>query len=302
MTECERLINAGAFSVDFLRTETICGHFVDENTKKTWMVELDLLREFDRICKKYDLRYFAFGGTILGAVRHHGFIPWDDDIDVAMPMADYLRIQAIAQEEIRHPYVLQTPYLDPGSFFSFMKLRNSETTFTSKVFHAQSFNQGAFIDIFPLVECPPDKIQEQRAQIYPSIMRCSNYMKRGGEDVLNARQLERMKTFYTEDPMSEHEKIYKELNNPKYKDCGWYTHASLFLNYDEYHIWESALWKDTIEWPFAITTVPLPNGWEQIMTEYYGNYMEFPPVEQRVSLHADMIIDMDTPYKNYIWP
>lgn len=299
-TEIERIKQSGLLPGSFFDEEERDGINVSRELKSIWAVELDLLNEFDRVCKKYNLRYYAFGGTLLGAVRHHGFIPWDDDIDVAMPMEDYKLIQEIAQKEFIHPYKLQTPYLDKGSYFSFMKLRNENTTFMSKVYSAQQFNQGAFIDIFPLVECPPDKVKEQRDKIFPSIMRCSNYMKRGCESMLNEQQMERYKVFYTDTPLAEYEKIITEFDNPDYRGCGYYTHASLFFNRDEYHVWKSSLWSDVIDWPFENMEVPIPFGWESIMEEYYGDYMQLPALEKRVSNHSDMIIDMENPYKLYI--
>ena len=125
-------------------------------------------------------------------------------------------------------------------------------------------------------------------------------MKRGCESMLNEQQKERFHEFYTESPVVEYEKIVKEFDNPSYRGCGYYTHASLFFNRDEYHIWESHLWSDSINWKFENMFVPIPVGWETIMEEYYGNYMEFPPIDKRVSNHGDMIIDMDNPYQKYI--
>jgi len=73
----------------FLQSEYRDGYFVDATMKRVWAVELDLLEQFQNICKRHSLKYYAIGGTLLGAVRHKGFIPWDDDIDVGMPRADY---------------------------------------------------------------------------------------------------------------------------------------------------------------------------------------------------------------------
>ena len=97
MTEAERIMQKGFLRKDFLKEEVICDFLVDEKRKKIWAIELDLLREFDRVCKKYNLKYYMWFGSLIGAIRHHGFIPWDDDLDVAMLREDYERFMEVAK-------------------------------------------------------------------------------------------------------------------------------------------------------------------------------------------------------------
>ncbi|MBQ3939443.1 MAG: LicD family protein, partial [Clostridia bacterium] len=80
-------------------------------------VQLRLLKEFDRVCRENGLQYFAVHGTLLGAVRHEGFIPWDDDIDVAMPREDYDRFAALAPKALKTGFFFQTPENDPTCFY-----------------------------------------------------------------------------------------------------------------------------------------------------------------------------------------
>lgn len=101
---------------DFYNKERICGHVVTEKMKRIWAVQLDLLREFKQICEENGLRYFLWSGTLLGAVRHQGFIPWDDDIDVAMPREDYDRFRSLGRQGLKKPYELQTNENDSGIF------------------------------------------------------------------------------------------------------------------------------------------------------------------------------------------
>ena len=90
---------------DIHTDEIRCDFLVTTDRKKVWQVELELLAEFDRICRKYGLRYFADYGTLLGAARHKGFIPWDDDIDVTMMRPDYERLkQIMKQERLPEPF------------------------------------------------------------------------------------------------------------------------------------------------------------------------------------------------------
>lgn len=113
------------------------------------LCELDLLKEAIRVIEKHNLRYFLIGGTTLGAVRHGGFIPWDDDIDIAMPRKDYDKFMKLS-EEFTGKYFLQNFETDPKYPYNFAKLRNSETTFKEKQFSHIKMNHGVYIDIFPM--------------------------------------------------------------------------------------------------------------------------------------------------------
>ena len=90
----------------FFDEEVRCNYIVKSLMKEVWAVEMDLLEEAKRVFEKYNLRWYAIGGTLLGAVRHKGFIPWDDDIDIAMPRSDYAKSQELAGDEFCYPYFL----------------------------------------------------------------------------------------------------------------------------------------------------------------------------------------------------
>ena len=151
MTEIDRLLQKGVMPESFLFPETRCGFFVDEKRKKTWAIAIDLLLTFDEVCKRNNLRYCLSYGTLLGAIRHNGFIPWDDDVDVCMPRDDYERLQEM-KDKFCHPYFLQTPFTDRGYYYSYIKLRNSNTTAFSKNlrYHMSSnnCNSGMSLDVF----------------------------------------------------------------------------------------------------------------------------------------------------------
>ena len=143
----------------WLEPEEKWGFQVTRQRKEIWAVELDLLHELDRVCKKHGLTFFADSGTMLGAIRHKGFIPWDDDIDVAMMRDEYEQLCKIAGEEFSYPYFFQTEYTDHGTLRGHAQLRNSMTTAVLKdENHTQyPFNQGIFIDIFPLDAAAPNE-------------------------------------------------------------------------------------------------------------------------------------------------
>ena len=133
----------------FFEEETRNGYLISSEMKKVWAVELDLLCELDRVCKKYNLRYFLHGGSLLGAVRHRGFIPWDDDIDVVMFREDYDRLVQVGETEFQHPLFLQSTYSEKKYITGHCQLRNSNTSavLVDQYTYARC-NMGIFIDIF----------------------------------------------------------------------------------------------------------------------------------------------------------
>ena len=120
-------------------------------------IELDILKEFIRICHELNLTYYAAYGTVLGAIRHRGFIPWDDDIDVAMPREDYDFFLEKAQFLIKDNYFVQTYKTDKEYSQPFAKMRRSDTTFIEKASKYMDINHGIYIDIFPLDGYPKSK-------------------------------------------------------------------------------------------------------------------------------------------------
>lgn len=130
---------------------------IDPNDlRKAQGIMLDMLIEFDAICTKHKLQYWLDSGTLLGAVRHQGFIPWDDDIDISMPIEDYNNFQEIAQNELSKDIFFQTKESDPTFKFDYIKLRSNRATIIE--FHEKDkdihYHQGIFIDIFPMLTVP----------------------------------------------------------------------------------------------------------------------------------------------------
>ena len=149
---------------------------IDSEKKRLWAVLLDLLIEFDRVCKKNGIKYMIDGGTLLGAIRHGGFIPWDDDIDVIMLRDQYEKLNAIANKEFAEPYFWQTNITDPDHGRGYARLRNSTTTYIPR-FEMDGkkpmfkHNQGALIDIF-ICDNVPDSKRERS-----SFLRCLSRLR-----------------------------------------------------------------------------------------------------------------------------
>ena len=120
--------------------------------RRQQLLMLEMVKELDRICKKHGISYFLYGGTLLGAIRHHGFIPWDDDLDVGMLRKDYLRLMKVLPSELPEHIALQTNDTDKNYFYFFAKLRHRRSFLDEGNYDRVFKERGVFIDIFPFDE------------------------------------------------------------------------------------------------------------------------------------------------------
>lgn len=284
---------------DFFKEEVRCDYLVTAQMKRMWAVFLDMYLSFAEVCDKYNLKYCVMGGTLLGAIRHNGFIPWDDDFDVLMPRKDYDAFMEMCKDEFKHPIFLQTPYTDPDYYVSWIKLRNSTTTALSKLTSHRKFNQGLFLDIFPMDYCNPETIEEDTNKVYVLAKKCGAYMRRGSK-LLNERQKQDEITYYTDNPLAEWEKIQKIAANPDYINSGYLCNTVYVGDPYQLRMHPAEYYSVVIDHPFENITVKVPQGYDDILKIMYKDYMKFPPVEARGARHSDIIFDSDKPYTDYL--
>lgn len=131
--------------------------------RKLQLAELEILKEIHRVCKKFDIKYYLIGGTLLGAVRHGGFIPWDDDIDIALPREDYEKFCSVCAEEIAPKYQIRNIKTDKGFWLNYSKIEKKNTIFVEQGGIAISPKPGIFVDIFVLDKVPSENGFVKRA-------------------------------------------------------------------------------------------------------------------------------------------
>ena len=297
MTEIERIIKKGTIKEDFLKEEVRNDFLVTTDRKKLWAVILDLYLKFVTVCEKYGLRFWAEGGTLLGAVRHKGFIPWDDDFDVLMPREDYDKFIQL-KDEFEHPYFLQTPYTDPESCYSYAKIRNSNTTGLVDLFKYQKMNHGIWITVFPLDRWELDGGEERYLQIRKLAINCSTYMRMKNPN-LSLKDKERV-SLYKRNPIFDYKEIQRLASfckNPKSK----YVMNAVITQaqYDKKPL-NADYFSSAIPLVFEGFQLMAPNGYEQLLEFWFGDYMTFPPVEERGVWHSDVTFNADIPYKEYL--
>lgn len=296
-TECERIIRNGILPESFLQEEERDGFIVTTHRKKIWAIELDLLLQFDKVCREHHLKYWLFYGSLLGAVRHHGFIPWDDDMDVMMPREDYDVLVELSAD-FEDPYFLQTPDTDPGYYFSFAKLRNSRTTGISKMFAFEKWNQGICLDIFPNDICRIEDAPQVFNRIKYLNIENSTFM-RMSNPYLDEDNKKRVAQYSGLDPMQSCKEIHqiaKQFKDDTEEHCCCLV-CTLSVLEKKIHL---TSWYETLDYcDFEGFRFPIPHGYHEILSKQYGDYMKFPPVEKRLG-HWGALFDPDKPYACYL--
>ncbi len=282
----------------FYQKETRCGYEVSEKMKKVWAVELNLLEYFDQLCREHNLRYFVDYGTLLGAVRHQGFIPWDDDIDIVMLRDDYEKLKLIAQDEVSSPYFFQNSYTDI-MIWALAKLRDSRTTAIEYPDFPPEFNQGIFLDIFPLDDAPDDAamkpvVGEMQREIWLSIVDpegLKRLLDQGYRTSMDKEILIELLKMQIRERM----KMFEDFNASQFgassKIC---FITSRFMGAP---IMQREWYSDVVYLPFENMMVPAPAGYDSLLKLRYGDYMTPARVP---SMHEGIFLDPDHPYTNYV--
>lgn len=259
-------------------------------------IELDSLRVFIDVCRRLDLRYYVLGGTMLGAVRHQGFIPWDDDIDVGMPREDYEIFLHRAQELLPDHIFLQTHDTDPEYPANFAKLRNSQTTFIESGLQYRNINHGIYIDIFPL-DFYPDKGQLLfRAKNMLLKMRITDALSPGNERMKTKTKAVRLlsRFLYPSIPsaIKKRDVLFKSVT----EGTRIANHCGAWLSKE---IVPAQWYGEGVILPFEGLEVRAPSDYHAWLTQVYGDYMQLPPEEKRVGHHYLEAFDPDKSYTYY---
>lgn len=289
---------------EFLKPETRDGFYVDADRKALFWALLGIIKEIDRICQNNSIRYFASFGTLLGAVRHKGFIPWDDDVDLMMPRADYNKFLEVAPKELQDPYFLQTTLSEHEFVGGWARVRNSNTTATEKgrVDLRSHINMGLWAAIFPIDSCPIDCADEiawrvlSRVYIVNALFehayvrrRCCgvkswmlSLVLRCFLNIVGVRRI----IAYREHCCAAYEK----------SESTFATFFTRLHNYRELRVSHNAFAKPVMM-PFEDMMIPVPIGYDEILKSMYGDWRKF---VTGTACHSYEDLDVTTPYKRYV--
>lgn len=243
--------------------------------------QVEMLKELKRIFKKHNIQFFLACGTALGCARHGGFIPWDDDVDVYVFGSDYDIIKKAINDENGTNLKFQDFTTDSQYPYWFPKIIASDTVLVEEALGSNGYSCGVYIDVFPLFGVP------------------NNNLSRKLKETIRYIRYASIRAYYSDSFSSGYRKIIQRLTrlfvNPNYiqdrlkktyltpiGDSRFVIDPGVFHN-DALLIAES--FKQIVFMEFEGEMMPMPAGYHQYLSDYYGDYMKLPPIDQRVSRH-----------------
>lgn len=250
-------------------------------------IELEILNEIDRICKKHNIEYCLSGGTLLGAVRHGGFIPWDDDIDIAMTRDNYDKFCSLPESEFGDDYLLNCFKTNKKCSYPYAKLVRRGTKFieSKNVSNKDSIYSGIWVDIFPLdgasgVNLPLQAKNKQMYNKYFTLINIKNKTSYYQSSKFKKKIYEFILYFV---PMRFlHKKLYKFITNESVLDNDFLcSYCSVYSIVKDTH--KKIAIFPTKEIMFEGKLYPCMNNNDEYLSKMYGNYMELPPEDKRIN-------------------
>lgn len=255
---------------------------------------LTILEEFDRICKALNIPYILFAGTLLGAVRHNGFIPWDDDLDVLMLRSDYERFLSQADSVLdKEKFYLQKEFSEHWPMF-FSKLRLNNTACLEK-YHAKDPKEhhGVYIDIFPCDNGAKSNFG-RKIQFYASKVVIAKSLKKRGYET-NSKTKKIFMAVCGALPQSLFVKIVKGgADNSEFLHT-FFASASAF----EKNVYPREIMASADTAVFEGREYPVPTKYDQLLQIIYGDYMTMPPEEERTYKQHAVLVDLNRSYEDY---
>lgn len=264
--------------------------------RKLQLKTLEMVKDIDKICRDNNIEYYLAYGSCLGAVRHNGFIPWDDDFDIIIKYDDYVKFLNVCQQKLdKKKYFVQTPETEPNYYLSFAKIRNIQTTLIEEGNKDENIVNGIYIDIFPLVGYPDSKLKQKRLQINRAFVLSANI------NIINNKILYSifsiiLKIFGKKRVINH---CTKQCIKYKCEDC-----EQLISIYDGDGLQLGLTSNKILGKPqmvkFEDMELPIPENYDLYLKNLYGDYMKIPSKKQiEAKTHTPYILDLDHSYEEY---
>lgn len=312
------------FDEDFFKDEMVDGFLVQETMKRYWASGMEILAAIDEICKRHDIKYYAEWGTLLGAVRHHGFIPWDDDIDIGMRRIDYMKFIKYAAEELPEGLFISNTYEDPKHPSAVANSRKITTDpdFLER-FHGCPYY--SCVDIFVLDNIPDDPEEYKLIKYIWNVGLClaRDWNEKDENRKFTEEEKWNMLEFFEESTAQKIERNGDEQRQIAYivdrMGAMYYDtetkNGAIVLDYlsksESEQIIPLELLDEIIEVPFANMMIPVPKRYDEFLTIRYGDWRtpvkgsgdhSYPCFENQYELLRDKYIELDREMPDmFVW-
>lgn len=260
---------------------------------------LDVMKYIDQLCRRYGITYYIMGGTALGAVRHRGFIPWDDDLDIFMTPSEYTKFKKVFEAEDSPLFVLQEWRTTPD-YLEYAKVRMNGTTFIEESFKEwKDIHQGVYVDIMILHKVPKRKVVQKLVYFESKFVTLYALSQRNWKPKTK-RQALVLKSLCIMPCKLMAKYFYRRIYHydswtENFMYCYWITPAKFRSG-----LFDASFFSDPVDIPFEDTVLLGSKKIKEYLEYRYGDYMRLPSEEaQKAAVHA-MIFDVNKDYKEYI--
>ena len=262
--------------------------------RRLQLVQLEMLKVVDQFCEDHNIKYSLYAGTLLGAVRHKGFIPWDDDIDLCMERGEYDRFIKAWIQDGPEGYLIQNKDIEPAYVQSFAKIRKDHSTFLQDESERGRWHTGIFIDIFPIDRVPKNRLKQKlfylNALLYQLYTREFVPPLSGGVTAFITKTLLEL---------TAKNKIRTKLRKIHYRKLTSYNEKRSFpmigteIQSTLKQILPHDMMDDYIKLDFEDGQFSCMKGYEEYLTIKFGDYNKLPPEEERTWRHHPIILDFE---------
>lgn len=259
----------------------------------------DILIDIQRVCDENKLSYYLVGGTLLGAVRHNGFIPWDDDIDIALPREDYEKFMHL-EDQLRNNFIIVDYTKDNNYPYNFMKVENKNTTLIEEMYEHRGGKGGIYIDVFPLDGVPENKYIRKLHFISINFWKTMLILHYCNPQ----KERSKIKSFIVSmiKGLTNEKKIHQILDNRMKKYT--YKDSKLVINYlgayKEREMVDKEFFGRGQKVVFEKEEFNGPEKCDEYLKAIYGNYMKLPPKEKQISHHRIKYLNLKKPFTEYV--